>query len=91
MSIIKNYIRIKEINDPLTKFIKEEFLFSDKRNLLSCRKLSNLYYIKTGRKASRTTINTIIRERLGYTFLKTNPKVSNINDYDNILMSLIFI
>jgi hypothetical protein len=91
LSIIKNYIRIKEINEPLTNFIKEEFLFSDKRNLLSCRKLSNLYYIKTGRKASRTTINTIIRERLGYRFLKTNPKVSNINDYDNILMSLTFI
>ena len=87
LSITTNYIRIKEINEPLTNFIKEKFLFSDKRNLLSCRKLSNLYYIKTGRKASRTTINTIIRERLRYRFLITNPKVSNINNYDNIFMS----
>lgn len=88
---LKNYIKIKELKDPLTTFIKEQFDTCDERDSLSCRKLSTLYFIRTGKKISRTTINNIIRKKLGYRYLKTMPKSSSINNNEHILISLTFI
>ena len=89
--VLNNFSKIKEISEPLTVFIKQQFELSTERNCLSCRKLSNLYKEKTGKNVSRTTINKIIKEKLGYRFLKSNPKDNNVNDYDHILMSFTFI
>jgi len=40
----------------------------------SCRKLSELFNKKYGKTISKTTINRILRNKLGLRFLKTSPK-----------------
>ena len=69
----------KEINDPLSSFIRSKFESTQNRNIYSCRKLSNLFFEETNQKTNRTTINNIIRKKLGYHFLKTTPKNNKIN------------
>ena len=88
---IKRYTQIKEIDDPLTRFIKEQLDNVENRNLLSCRKLTNLYYEKTGNKTNRTSVNKIIREKLGYRYKKIVPKNKIIKSNKNILISFTFI
>lgn len=88
---LKNYINIKEKKDPLISFVKDLFETTEERSSLSCRKITNLYFSRTGKKTNRTTINKIIKNILGYKFLRTAPKPSCINDSENILISLTFI
>ena len=90
-NIIKCYLKIKEIDDPLTKFIKEQLDIKENRNLLSCRKLANLYYEKTGNKTNRTTVNKIIREKFGFRYRKVIPKNKITESDRNILISFAFI
>lgn len=88
---ITSYFKLKEINDPLTSFLKAKLENSEVRPLLSCRKLTSLYNQETGEKTNRTTINKIIKEKLGYHYLKTVPKKLVINSNTNKLYSFAFI
>ena len=90
-NIIQNYVKIKEINDPLSSFIRSKFESTQNRNIYICRKLSNLFFEETGQKTNRTTVNNIIRKKLGYHFLKTTPKNNKINLKKNRIISLAFI
>ena len=91
LDIIRNYLKVKEINDPLTSFIKNNLEDKDKRIFLSSRKIANLYFEKTGKKTNRTTVNTIIRKKLGFHYLKTIPKNKIIKKKDNLLICFAFI
>lgn len=88
---IENYTKLKEIKDPLTEFIKKKFENKENRSLLSCRKLSELYTHETGQKTNRTTINKIIKKKLGFHYLKTTTKNPKINSINNTLISFAFI
>lgn len=63
----------------------------DKRNLLSCRKIANLYFEKAGNKTNRTTVNKIIRYKFGYTSRKIVPKNKIIEPERNGLISFAFL
>ena len=90
-NILRNYANIKEINDPLSLFIKKKFEDKEKRDLLSCRKLANQYFEETGNKTNRTTINNLIRKKFGYHYLKTIIKNKKIVSEYNKLISFTFI
>ena len=90
-SNFEKYIQIKEDEDPLTQYIKAKFESIDDRTKLSCRKIAESYFIDTGKKTNRTSVLKIIKEKLGYKFLKTNPKSIFIRDNEHILISLCFI
>lgn len=77
--------------DPLVIFLKEKFAKRKNINNLTCRKLSTEYYKETGIKISKSTINKVIRHKLGYKFLKTTIKNINILSQDNIITSLEFL
>ena len=88
---IRSFIKIKEMSDPLTKFIKNKMEKPEIRNLLSCRKLAKMYEQETGIKTNRTTINKIIKYKLGYHYRKTTLKNPKINLIKNKLISFCFI
>ena len=88
---IRGFIKIKEISDPLTKFIKNKMEKPEIRSLLSCRKLAKMYEQETGIKTNRTTINRIIKYKLGYHYTKTTLKNPKINLIGNKLISFCFI
>ena len=88
---IKIYSTRKLLEDPLTNFIKNKFEDKDCRNFLSCRKLASLFYQETGKKTNRTTVNNIIKKRLGYRYLKTKAKTNKINTDKNRIISFAFI
>ena len=67
-------MKIKEIKDPLSSFIKDKFHNNENRSIYSCRKLANMFFEEIGKKTNRTTVNNIIRKKLGYHFLKTTYK-----------------
>ena len=58
---------------------------------LSCRKIAEDYYQKTGNKTNRTTVNNIIRNKLGFHYLKTCIKNNKINNKENLLIQFAFI
>ena len=86
-----NFSNIKSIDSPLITFIKNKFLTETNRNNLSCRKLTNEYYIKTGNKTNRQTVCDIIKNKLGYTYRKTTVKNNKINNEQNILITCAFL
>lgn len=88
---IINYTKIKEINDPLSSFIKSKFEEEENRNLYSCRKLATMFFEETGKKTNRTSINKIIRDKFGYRYLKTVLKNRKIKETNNRLISFAFI
>ena len=65
---IKLFNTENSINDELTNFIKDKILTSDNRAEISCRKLSSMYFSETGKYACKSTINDIIRNKLGFQF-----------------------
>ena len=83
---IKNFKPQINVNDELTSFIKNKILSSPNRSGISCRKLSTMYKNETGKYACKTKINNIIKNKLGYHFLKTSKK-SNflLTDYGTVL------
>lgn len=88
---IRSYVKIKEMSDPLTKFVKNKMEKKEIRSLLSCRKLAKMYEQETGLKTNRTTINKIIKNKLGYHYTKTTLKNPKINLTRNKLISFCFI
>ena len=88
---IQNYIKRVEIKDPLTEFIKSKFTNEEIRSSLSCRKLVTMYEQETGKKTNRTTVNKIIKNTLGFRYLKTTTKCPKINLVENKNISFAFI
>ncbi len=54
---IKNYIKIKEINNRLTNFINKELENIENKRLLPYMELYTKYNEETGLKSNKTTIN----------------------------------
>lgn len=88
---IKSFFEIKKLQSPLNVYIKEKISKSKNRSHLSCRKLANEYYKDTGIRTSKSTVNNIIRNELGYHFLKTTPKSNTLKTDLSILSCLCFI
>ena len=66
-------------SDELTNYIKQKILMSNNRIGISCRKLATLYTKDTGNPVSKSTIQKIIRNKLGYRYLKTVKKSNYLN------------
>jgi hypothetical protein len=61
------------------------------KGFLSCRRISNQYFIDTGKKMSKTKVNNILRYKLNLRFLKSAIKTDKLLTNRNILASLCFI
>ena len=78
-------------DDPLTNFIKKKFNEVTNINNITCRKLSTEFYQEIGIKISKSTVNNVIRKKLGYRYLKTTIKSKKIISEPNLLISLCFL
>ena len=65
--------KIDSRGDDRTKKV-EDLLTCSNNKKISCRKLAELYMVKYKEKISKTVVNQILRNKLGYRFLKTNIK-----------------
>ena len=91
------YDRINKFNanqkyhTKLSLFLETTILQSDNRAKISCRKLANEYFKKTGEKIGKSTVNNVLRNDLGFRFLKTVPKSNYLQKEAGILSCLCFI
>lgn len=72
----------------LELFLLEEYSKSENRTNFTCRKLSRKYKEITNKSISKSTINNILKNVLGFKWKKTVIKNSKIKRPQNIMMSL---
>lgn len=86
-----NYNNIYVEPDERALFFKKVILENKNRANLSCRKLANLYFLTTGNKIGKSTVNNILRKQLDFHFLKTSPKSNFLKKESGILSCLCFL
>lgn len=88
---LNEFFKINIKYDALTSFIIKKFEMPGNTFNITCRKLSNEYFDETGIKVSKSTINNIIKNNLGFRYIKTAFKNFKILSNENIITSLCFI
>lgn len=81
----------KPENNELINFLKDILQKNNKRESISCRKLSSLYEEKFKKKIGKSTIHRILRKKLNLKYLKTTYKTRKIQSEKNRLYSFYFI
>ena len=92
--LLESLNNLKSFNKKETEveiFIKNIIENSNNRGDITCRKLSKMYCDSTGKYISKSSVNTIIRKRLGYKFLKTTYKNNFLKSENGIILCLCFI
>ena len=88
-SLLDNINNLKKIQKPETDvelFIKEKIMNSKNRSEITCRRLALAYFENTGKKVSKSSVNNIIKNRLGFRYLKTTYNNNFLkSNYGNIL------
>ena len=82
---------MKKPETTIEKFIKEKINNSNNRSQITTRKLATIYYDETGRSISKSTIHNIIKNKLGYSYLKTTYKNNYLRSRNAIILCLGFI
>lgn len=88
---LKQFFNCKINLSPLAKYIQNKMNSSLNRANISCRKLSNEYLRDSGIKVSKSKIHNVIKNELGYRYLKTILKNNSLNKQSGILNCLSFI
>lgn len=88
---LKNFKTINNKEDEITNFIKYKIINSENRASISCRKLSAIYLQEKGRFISKSTVHNIIKNKLGFHYLKTCKKSNFLNTDEGIFCCLAFI
>lgn len=81
----------QKIESEAENFIKNKIDNCKNRSEITCRKLSKLYTESTGKYISKSTVNNIIRDKLGYRFLKTTYKNNFLRSDKGTILCLCFI
>ena len=88
---INLYFKVSRLKTPLITYLEDKIKNSTNRANISCRKLANDYFIDTGNKVGKSTINNILKNNLGYRYLKTCIKNNNLKSNIGILSCFCFI
>ena len=88
---VKKFAKINEPKEPIIEFIKKKISENPDRRNLSCRKLAKCYQDETGISVSKSKVNNIIKNQMGFHYLKTTIKTSQILEKENILITFAFI
>lgn len=88
---LNNFNSFKKPETEIEHFIKEKFYNSQNRSELTCQKLASSYLKEKGKTISKSTVHNIIKNKLGYSFLKTTYKNNFLKTNNAIVLSLIFI
>ena len=93
-SLIDNLNSLKKEKKPVTKletFIIEKINNTSNRSDITCRNLAKSYIESTGKKISKSTINNVMRNKLGYKYIKTTYKNNFLQNNYGIIFCLSFI
>lgn len=77
--------------DEATTYIKNLIKTHANKGFISCRRISNQYFLDTGKKISKTKVHNIMKNKLNLSYLKTAIKTNKINEPNNKLISFCFI
>lgn len=88
---LNSFKPIKKPETQIEKYIKEKINNSNNRSQITTRKLAKIYYDETGKKISKSTIHNIIKNKLGYSYLKTTYKNNYLRSKNAIILCLCFI
>ncbi len=83
--IHKYFIKLENIDDDLTLFLKNEYNNNYQRKGFTTRKLAEKYNLKTNKKVTHVTINNVLKRSLGLKYLKVAPKTNKIISENNAL------
>ena len=88
---INKYFNTERRKNKIELFVEEKIKSNKSRELISCRKLAQLFLNETGEKISKTYINNLIRNNLNLSYLKSTVKTSKINSDSGIIGSFYLI
>lgn len=71
---LKNFKPLNNTEDEVTNFVENKIKNSKNRAEISCRKLSTLYLQEKGKFICKSTIHKIIKNKLGFRYIKTCKK-----------------
>ena len=89
--IIYDYFDVNKTPSKLSLFLQRKIENQKNREKLSCRNLAKEYYIETGKKVGKNTVNNKMKNNFGLHYLKTNPKSKFLTKDLGILYSMCFI
>lgn len=72
-------------------FIKNKINNSTNRTDITCRKIAKSYYEETGRYICKSSVNNIIKNKLGYRYIKTTYKSNYLRSKEANILCLCFI
>lgn len=72
-------------------FIKNKINNSTNRTDITCRKIAKSYYEETGRYICKSSVNNIIKNKLGYRYIKTTYKSNYLRSKEENILCLCFI
>ena len=88
---ISNFHNNNSTGNELTNYIKQKIETNKNRIGISCRKLATSYLKDTGKYVGKSTVQKIIRHKLGYRYLKTVKKSNYLITDPGISSCLVFI
>ena len=71
---LNTFSNIKRPETEIEKYIKEKIKNSINRSDITCQKLSSSYLKETGKFICKSSIHIILKNNLGYKYLKTTYK-----------------
>jgi len=86
-----NFYKKPKERSSLELFLLDEYSKSENRTNFTCRKLARKYCEITNKSISKSTINNILKNILGFKWKRTVIKNKKIKRPQNIMMSLVFI
>lgn len=88
---LKNFKPLNNKEDEITNFVKTKIINGKNRADISCRKLSALYLQEKGKFICKSTVHKIIKNKLGFHYIKTCKKSNFLKTDLGIFSCLAFI
>ena len=93
-SILESLNNFKNCVKPETEidiFIKNKINNSINRADITCRKIATQYYNETGKFIGKSSVNNIMKNKLGYRYIKTTYKTNYLRTKEANILSLCFV
>lgn len=88
---LNNFKEQKKPETDISLFIKNKISNSINRADITCRKIAIEYYNETGKFIGKSSVNNIMRNHLGYRYIKTTYKTNYLRTDEANILCLCFI
>ena len=91
LQTLNNLKGYKPPENEIDLFIKNKINNSTNRTDITCRKIAKSFYEETGRYIGKSSVNNIIKNKLGYRYIKTTYKSNYLRSKKANILCLCFI